>query len=615
MSGEQPAGAGERGGRWAEFAAWAALFCAARWALVLAFGDVFAYLEEAEKAAAGVALLSDLGLERAQLAYHPYEGGGFVISHLDALVFAALGPSVLALKFVAIALGVVLLAVVWRLALRAGGLVCARVVAALFVFAPASVQQTSLLALGIHFHALIFVAALLLGAFAVLEGAAPRRAVWWWTGLAAGFGLFFNYQLALTNAVALGAVVVLARRERQHVFRGLPLALAGAALGLAPLAWMAWNTGAAVFDIHGADPLASDTSKRELLSAFASSLWTGRSGLERAALLAVLLAPWCGLVAFTQRGALRTLAALVAAHAALFAAAYVGLGFTVGRVAHYFLLQRLMPVWFLGLLATGCGVAALWRSGARKLALALALAPALVGASDLARMLAAAQPHDWSAHAQTLATTKAHAYAQYLQKIAPRSGLERVELARRVQRFDEEDREWLGEALANGLYGGGNVTPELVQAELAQAGWSDAASVWRCMGLALRNAWGGDIAARLERARAQPPEQQAALFEAIGRFGNRFYPTADLVERELAQGLAAAAPREFFFGLGLRMWSVRGDARRVHYHEPASGPWCFDTRAFDALAAAQSPEIASALRAGFEHASALARLDGRDTSR
>lgn len=615
MSGEQPADAGGRGGRWAEFAAWAALFCAARWALVLAFGDVFAYLEEAEKAAAGVALLSDLGLERAQLAYHPYEGGGFVVSHLDALVFAALGPSVLALKFVAVALGVVLLAVVWRLALRAGGPVCARVVAALFVFAPASVQQNSLLALGIHFHALVFVASVLLGSLAVLEGAAPRRAVWWWTGLAAGFGLFFNYQLALTHAVALGAVIVLARRERQHVLRGVPLALGGAALGLAPLGWMAWSTGAAVFDIHGTDPLASGTSKFELLSSFASSLWTGRSGLERAALLAVLLTPWCGLVAFTQRGALRTLAALVAAHAALFAAAYVGLGFTVGRVAHYFLLQRVMPVWFFGLLATGCGVAALWRRGARKLAFALVLAPALVGVFDFTRLLAAAQPHDWAAHAQTLATSKAYAYPQYLQKIAPRTGLERVELARLVQRFDEEDREWLGDALANGLYGGTGVTPELVQRELAQAGWSDAASVWRCMGLALRNEWGGDIAARLERARAQPPEQQAALFEAIGRFGNRFYPTADLVERELAQGLAASAPREFFVGLGLRMWAVRGDARRAHYDAPASGPWCFDTRAFEALAAAQPPEVAAALREGFEHAAALARLDGRDASR
>jgi len=615
MSGEQPAGAGERGGRWAEFAAWAALFCAARWALVLAFGDVFAYLEEYEKAAAGWALLDELGLARSQLAYHPYEGGGFLVSHLDALVFAALGPSVLALKLVAIALGLALFAVLWRLALRAGGVVCARVVAALFVFAPASVQQTSLLALGIHFQALIFVGAVLLGSLAVLEGAASRRALWWWTGLAAGFGLFFSYQLALTHLVALGAVFVLARRERQHVLRGVPLALAGALLGLAPLGWMAWSTGAAVFDIHGTDPLATDTPKLELLSAFANSLWAGRSALERTALLVVLLTPWCGLVAFARRDALRTLVALAAAHAALFAAAYVGLGFTIGRVVHYFLLQRAMPLWFFGVLATACGVTALWGRGARKLALALVLAPALVGLFDFTRLLAAAQPHDWAAHARTLATTKAYAYPQYLQKIAPRTGLERVELARLVQRFDEEDREWLADALANGLYGGAGVTRELVQRELAQAGWSDAASVWRCMGLALRNEWGGDIAARLERARAQPPEQQAALFEAIGRFGNRFYPTADLVERELAQGLAAAAPREFFFGLGLRMWSVRGDARRVQYHTPASGPWCFDTRAFEALAAAQSPEIASALRAGFEHASALARLDGRDASR
>lgn len=606
------------GNRWRrlELLGWIACFALARLALVLAFGDVFAYLEEFEKAAAAKAMLDGVGLAHHQLAYHPYEGGGFVVSHLDALAFVLLGESVLAVKLVAVLLGAVLLALGWRLCERAGGLVCARVFALLYVLAPASFQQNSLLALGIHYHALIFVAAVLLGVLATLEGGARRRRLWFATGLAAGAGFFFSYQLALTIAVAAGALFAVARRSgAASVARGVPWALAGGLVGLAPLLWMASHWGSAVFDIHGADVLATKVPKSELLGQFASSLFTGRGAFDSLTLALLLAAPLVLWFALRASGALRTLAALVAAYMALFLAAYVGLGFTVGRIVNYFLLHRLAPLWFLGLLGTALGVTALWNSGRRRSAALLVAALALCGAKDLGALLAAASPRDWIAHARVLATTKGYAYPQYIQKLSTRLELPRVELAAKFLGFEDEDDELLYDALAATVYGDGRTSVETAEAEARELMLPSARPLIAGMGMALRNQWGGTIAERLAALDAQPPARRAALAEAIGRFGNRYFPTVDGVQRELSEGVAANAPTEFFFGLGMRMWAARGDGTRAHYHQPAPGPWAFDAERARAVIDAQPSEVASALRAGYEHAAALQRLDGRDSSR
>jgi hypothetical protein len=610
------------GVRWrlGELLGWIAFFAAARLALVLAFGDVFAYLEEFEKAAAAKALLDGVALAHHQLAYHPYEGGGFVVSHLDALAFALLGESVLAVKLVAVALGALLLALGWRLCQVAGGvaggLAAARAFALLYVLAPASFQQNSLLALGIHYHALIFVAAVLLGVLGALEGGAHLRRLWFATGLAAGAGFFFSYQLALTILVAAGALVVVARRfGAASVARGAPWALAGGLLGLAPLFWMASHWGAAVFDIHGADVLATKVPKSELLEQFARSLFAGRSPLDTLSLALLLAAPFVLVFAMRSTGALRTLAWLVTAHLALFVVAYLGLGFTVGRVVNYFLLHRLAPLWFLGLVGASLGVAALWRTGRTRVAAAVVIVLAACGARDLGGLLAAASPHDWLAHARVLARAKGYAYPQYIQKLSTRLPQGRVELAELFLGFDEEDGEQLVDALAATVYGDGRTSLEEAEAEARELKLSSARPLIAGMGMALRNQWGGTIASRLAALEAQPPERRAALAEAIGRFGNRYFPTVDAVQRELGEGLAANAPPEFYFGLGMRMAAARGDGARKHYHEPAPGPWAFDAERARAVIDAQPAEVASALRAGYEHGTALQRLDGRDASR
>lgn len=618
MSSSSDAHQGSPSARALELVGWIAAFVAARAVLVLAYGDVFAYLEEFEKAAAGKAMLDGLSLAHHQLAYHPYEGGGFVVSHLDALMFALVGPSVLAVKLVALALGAALLVVGWGLCARAAGPVAARVFAALYVLAPGSMQQNSLLALGIHYHALIFVGALLWAVLSVLDGGASRRRLWLASGLIAGFGVFFSYQLGLTVLVALLAGVVVARREGSGVaLRGLGWASAGAAIGALPLWWMGWRTGRAVFDIHGADVLATKIPRAQLLADFAESFFLGRTPLDALALALVCLAPLTALYAWRCGGRSRTLVALLAVHAALFCAAYLGLGFTIGRVVSYFLLQRLAPLWFFGLLATALGCAALWSAGGvrRRIGLALASACALVGAFDLVRLARAAAPHDWLTHARVLASTKGYAYPQYMQKLAPRLGLDREQLARTFLGFDEEDRELLLDALSTTVWGDGAVELDELEREASDLSLEPLRALLAGQGMALRNRWGGDIAARLTRAAEQGAGRREALEEAIGRFGNRYFPSVDALRRELAQGLAANAPPSFFFGLGMRAWAARGDLSARGYPAPTAGPWCFDDRAARELLEQQSPDVRAALEAGYGHARKLQTLDGVDSSR
>ena len=117
-----------------EWLSWALAWCVARGLLLVTFADVFGYGEELEKACAGKAMLDGLPIPHHELAYHYYEGGGFVVSHLDALAFAVLGESLLAIKLVALGLGALLLWAGWRLCERLGGRNSARVFALLFIF-------------------------------------------------------------------------------------------------------------------------------------------------------------------------------------------------------------------------------------------------------------------------------------------------------------------------------------------------------------------------------------------------------------------------------------------------------------------------------------------------
>jgi threonine/homoserine/homoserine lactone efflux protein len=70
------------------------------------------------------------------------------------------------------------------------------------------VQTNSLLALGIHYEANLFVGLILLLALHIALERDFAKAHWLALGVACGFGFYFSYQCALTIAVALAALML-----------------------------------------------------------------------------------------------------------------------------------------------------------------------------------------------------------------------------------------------------------------------------------------------------------------------------------------------------------------------------------------------------------------------
>ncbi len=596
--------AGRTGSSWQrwEWLGWVLAYGALRLVLLVSFCDVFVYGEEFEKAAAGKALLDGVPISAQLLPYHPYEGGGFVVSVLDALAFAALGESVLAIKVVALGLGAATLWMGWRLCERYGDRASARAFALLFVFAPESVQANSTLALGIHYHACLFIGLVLWLTFRAAFAREARGGLWVALGIASGFGFYFSYQLALTLLVAAGLLLAAWRRELFGT--RLAWALAGAVIGLTPLLWMALEHGGAVFDIHGASLVGGDVSKLDLLAKFWTSLTEGRGIADVAALVLLGLTPVLALSALRgceSRVFRWTLLTLVA-HIALFLAAYLAGGFTVGRVLHYFYLHRLMPLWFLAILLCALAVSR------RRWLWAPISVLALLGVLDTVRMVRDAQPGSWVQNLAQLAHEKGYRYSQYLQKIAPRLPGTRADKLSLLLAFDEAQPELLHEALAIALYGPGEGSFESMCDEIRAAGVEDLRTFELGMGLMLMRHKSRDFKERIDVVTGFDAPTREALIEGIGRFGQWELGTEDTVLREAKLGVDSAFPEPFFVGLGRRLHSALGDARVPHYFERHSAP-AFLSRAKAETLLAEVPESARGLlRAGYEHTRLLHEL-------
>ncbi|MEE8467312.1 MAG: hypothetical protein V3T22_02595, partial [Planctomycetota bacterium] len=141
---------------WRDLASCLGLLLLVKGAFILSLADVFFYGEELEKGAAAKAMLDGLAVAHHQLAYHYYEGGGFVISHLKALTFMVLGENLAAQKLAGLITCLAVFCAGWRLVAWHFGGGAARIFALLFIFAPMSVQKLVLLSLGIHFEAMLF---------------------------------------------------------------------------------------------------------------------------------------------------------------------------------------------------------------------------------------------------------------------------------------------------------------------------------------------------------------------------------------------------------------------------------------------------------------------------
>jgi hypothetical protein len=587
-----------------------ALLVAARGLLVASFADVFGYGEELEKSAVAKALLDGVDVPHRALIFHPYEGGGFLVGHIEALAFALVGESFLALKLVALAWTAAILVASMALARRVGGRGAALGCAALFVLAPLPFQKLSLLALGIHFEALLFLALALRLLIAVAIDGDRRRATWCALGAVCGLGVWYSLQcLVLTGYV--GCVLVLAHRRVCFGRLGAWCAL-GFMVGLLPLAYIASYAGAAVLDIHGRSLVEPGgfAERFERLGAFLVGVLTEREPFDLAAALAWMLGPVAAaawLMSRRQPRALRGSAALVAGYLAFFLLAYVASGFAVGRPYHWFLFARLSPAFLLATVlvaaATARGIAA-GRPMARASWGALLALLVASGAWDTAREVDAARPASWRENLRIASRTSGYSYEGWMMLAGDDLPGTLEERARVLTRFREPHARRLRYELGVGLIAPRSSSVEQA-VEVARAACGEE---WHDVALGFGRLWiqgvGNDVRAQLAALeRVEDPMLRERLTESCGRLGSGFQINAESLQKEIDRALELGLPPAWVRGIGWRAYRLRSGAPPDIWHrEQPRPPPLLDRAPVEAFLAAQDERVRADLIAGWHSA-------------
>jgi hypothetical protein len=580
------------------------LLWAVRGALVLALGDVFFHGEELEKGTVAKAMLDGLPIEHHRLAYHYYEGGGFVISHAKALAFLLVGENVLAHKLVALVTCTLVLLAGWNLVRRHFGLRAARIFALAYVFAPPSWQKLGLLSLGIHYEACFLVLVLLdLLLRWTSEARAPTRSEALTFGLAGGFGLYFSYQLVLPLVFSLS--VILVRRPRQLVSTQAFLAILALLAGALPL-WLTWaKVGAAIVDVHGARE-TSFLAHMGNLGAFAASLYAPPTVGAVAYPLVFVFA--CVVLLRIAPREERSKAAVLALFLCFWGLVYVQSDFVVGRVISHFSLMRFAPPWIVAWVLIAAGIARSLESaraalrGAARLVLGL-LVP--TGALGTLSILHAGSPFTPLANLRLLVATKGYDYAGWFAKVWDH--LEGDDAARlsALSAFDEPDPGLLWADLAGVAWQHGTDHARMLETLRGIAGEHYEDALAGLPGYAADEGaerFGSrDLASALRAASELGPPLDRALPRALGRSSLLWAVTPLAIADEARTALALTAPAPYFEGLGERIWhwlvlTPYGGGGYAMHPERALAY-------LDTLPA----ETRASLRAGFDRARAMSR--------
>ncbi|MEZ5976697.1 MAG: glycosyltransferase family 39 protein [Planctomycetota bacterium] len=571
---------------------------------VLALSDVFFYGEELEKGAAAKAMLDGIGLPHHALAYHYYEGGGFVVSHLKALAFLLVGPNLLANKLVAMLTFLATLFAGTYAARRAAGDRAALVFAALYVLGPEAYQRIGMISLGIHFEACFYVMLVLGLSVRVAVDRDDRVRTWFLLGVATGLGIHFSYQLVVLAGAMLVAIAVL--RGPRALFRRAPIGLAGTAVGATPLIVMWSLVGPDVFDIHGRELLRTWLINPRLAfflrsvyldgafgSAFEAWCWT----IASVAALALLVRwRWSGV------SRLRDLAIVFGTYLGAWTLAFVFGDFVPNNDINFWQANRLAPAWMVGALMVSVVASRASASSLRGRRVAGASVVGLllvVGASGTASTLATGRLDRIGRNVDILLESKGYVYSQYFAKIDGHVEGTDEDRMRTFLRFDEPALRSLRTEIAatlithsRGKFDRGLRNLRELVLDVDPEGIAD---YELGLGTLLMNVYQHDLAAALERAEAEPDPTRSRLVEAIGRKMRGTHPNTDEVRGEVAEGLALDAPQRYFRGLGYR-FAWLNEAR-------------LDPDFADAFVESLDPSVQPAFRRGFDEAVRDQRLD------
>ena len=332
----------------------------------------------------------------------------------------------------------------WNFVARHFGERAAAWCAALFVFAPGSVQKLSLLGLGIHFEAGLFLLLVLDHGLRVWRERADARALFA-LGLVSGLGISYSYQSVLV--VGFVGLVLLLTRPRVVLSRLGAFGCAGTLVGLLPFLWMYASVGSAIFDIHGASLGTGSEAERgivERLSPFFRSVFVDGAGGGRS--FAIAFVATCLLAAasccFARDRRQAEAARWVAGFGMFWFAVYSASDFVVGAVYHHFLWMRFAPLWFCVAVLMG-----VWASAGRgRLLIGLVLFSGLI---DSGRALSEGTPAAPVRGYEVLASTRGYDYEGYFAKLIGHVDGEGAARLGPLLAFEESEGDWLRADLAS----------------------------------------------------------------------------------------------------------------------------------------------------------------------
>ena len=511
-----------------------------RAALVLSCADVFFYGEELAKGTAAKALLDGLPVEWLLKNYGIHEGGGFTVSHLKALAFLLVGENVLAHKLVALGLTASILLAGWILSRAHFGERAALAFGLLFVFCPAPFVRFSLLSLGTHFEASLFIAIALHLSLEIAKTEAPKARHLLGLGLASGFGAYFS--LLTLPASACAAAWVIGHRRGRLIGREALLLLAGLAAGALPLVAGLLRVGrAAVVPIQASSPHAS-------LAAAFGGLGSALGGAR--------FLGWASCLAFVTGAAISVArsrpARLLAAWLGLYFAMYLASGLATENTNWFFLL-RLAPLWFGGILLFGAGYQIV-SERSRLASVALAVLAA-AGVLDWTGLLAEARPGSPIENARRLVRTQGYDYGEYLDKFLKHLDGDAASKVGIVRHFREDARE-LAPELAGSLLG----RPDAdlgASIDLWHRAYGEGFELGlQGLGVAVDPSYGHQLEAGFTRIEAQPEPFRAGLAEGLGRIALGLKYDEEKLRSAAAVHVPAELRTPYLRGCGWRLYKL-----------------------------------------------------------
>jgi branched-subunit amino acid transport protein len=512
--------------------------------MILALSDVFLYGEELEKGTAAKAMIDGLAIDHHQLAYHYYEGGGFLISHLKALAFLVVGENLLAHKLLGLFTCALVMSFGWRILAHHCGRREALMFGLLFIFGPQAAQKISLLSLGIHFEAMFFGVLMLDQCLRLIQshlGEDPTRPLLR-LGIVAGLGLYFSYQMAVfVGGVGLALLIM---RPGIVFSRGGAFGLLGFVIGALPLIWMGSLVGGELFNVHGR-ALVTDESRVELLGTFLNSVYADRGGFG---LLTRIVYPLAGIGALAfalLRGGL--VPRFLAGIALLWTVAWIGSGFILPEHDYAFDWMRMMPLWVVVLLVGSIMAGRAGRGGT-----VVVGALCVLGVWNTACILGEARPWSPFQNLGLLHRVKGYHYLGYVPKVLPHLSGERAGQLRRLARFDEPHPEFLHADLA--AMGLSDLDQDFgADLQLVEELGGEQHLDWvRGLGRQLVGATQGDVARALTAADGMGRELGDRLAEAVGRVGHDWKVSPESLSAEVAAHMASPRAPAYLVGAGAR---------------------------------------------------------------